>query len=549
MTIRQKLFLILGLSQVFLILALFGTFAILIQSVKNEPQNKRAEELSLAFEKELKDRQEFLKSILKESLQNGILKEKIQKSQWKREKFLEQDFSYIERLKTDYQLNILEIGDPKGKVFHRFHRPKDFGDDKIQQPIIRKALLENQISSTMEIGHSGMGLRAAGPISGGGTLLIGQIVDKDFASSIAKNKDIKIAFFQDEIPLAYSDSMIEEFLKIHNLSTLQSGTQLKFQDKYYYVSKLPYNSEGLSQQKMNFIILIDETLLVSNINKIWLVFGFIAVFIFSCILSVSYFFSSNIIQAIKKLNHAMKNIENDESHTKIDLSRKDEIGEMGKVFLSMKEDITNYQNHLEQLVDDKTKELNVSLQEIKKLKELQDGDYYLTSLLLKPLSVARLQTENVKIESIIRQKKKFHFKNKTAEIGGDLCVANVIQLKGREYSVFMNADAMGKSIQGAGGALVLGTVFKSMITRTNEESIYADKYPERWLKDCFKELQNVFISFDGSMLLSAVFGLIDNELGTLYYINAEHPWMVLYRDDKAEFISSGNHIHKIGLQG
>ena len=30
----------------------------------------------------------------------------------------------------------------------------------------------------------------------------------------------------------------------------------------------------------------------------------------------------------------------------------------------------------------------------------------------------------------------------------------------------MNADAMGKSLQGAGGALVMGTVFKSIIQNT-----------------------------------------------------------------------------------
>ncbi|MBP6738990.1 MAG: SpoIIE family protein phosphatase, partial [Leptospiraceae bacterium] len=34
----------------------------------------------------------------------------------------------------------------------------------------------------------------------------------------------------------------------------------------------------------------------------------------------------------------------------------------------------------------------------------------------------------------------------------------------------------------------------------------------------------------GSMLMSLVFGLIDERTGVMYFLNAEHPDMVLYRD-------------------
>lgn len=118
---------------------------------------------------------------------------------------------------------------------------------------------------------------------------------------------------------------------------------------------------------------------------------------------------------------------------------------------------------------------------------------------------------------------------------------------GKNYLVVLNADAMGKSIQGAGGALVMGTVFKAIVTRTQLSRSNQKKTPEKWLKDCYTELQNVFVTFDGSMLVSAVIALIDHETGALYSINAEHPWMVLYRDGKATFLDPELLLRKIGF--
>ena len=52
-------------------------------------------------------------------------------------------------------------------------------------------------------------------------------------------------------------------------------------------------------------------------------------------------------------------------------------------------------------------------------------------------------------------------------------------------TVFLNADAMGKSMQGAGGALVAGAVFNSIIERTMLSPTVQNQYPERWLKNSF----------------------------------------------------------------
>ncbi len=216
-------------------------------------------------------------------------------------------------------------------------------------------------------------------------------------------------------------------------------------------------------------------------------------------------------------------------------------------FIQVHNDIEHLNNTLERKVDERTKELTNSLQKVNELKKQQDGDYYLTSLLIDPLGVNHAEKEIVNVEFLLRQKKKFSFKGNDSELGGDLCRTETIQLKNRSFTVFFNADAMGKSMQGAGGAIVVGAVFDSIIERTKLSKLVQNSYPERWLKNSFVELHKVFESFDCTMLVSIVVGLVDNSSGLLYYINAEHPYPVLYRDGKASFIGDEYIYRKLGM--
>ncbi|MBI3394769.1 MAG: SpoIIE family protein phosphatase [Spirochaetia bacterium] len=224
-------------------------------------------------------------------------------------------------------------------------------------------------------------------------------------------------------------------------------------------------------------------------------------------------------------------------------------GILANRFMRVHNEVEELNSQLEKKVEDRTKQLQASLSDVQALKEQQDGDYFLTSLLIRPLGGIFVHSDTVRVEYVSRQKKKFHFRKWDAEIGGDLCLASSITLHGKAYTVFVNADAMGKSIQGAGGAIVLGTVFKSLISRTQMSSQSQNRYPEQWLKECFVELQNVFVSFDGTMLVSAVIGLVEDETGMLYYINAEHPWVVLYRAGKARYLEDDLLLRKIGVEG
>ncbi len=230
---------------------------------------------------------------------------------------------------------------------------------------------------------------------------------------------------------------------------------------------------------------------------------------------------------------------------RIILTRKDEIGDLWRALDSMQKQLLDKNNHLTQANEN----LNHTLHQVRKLKEEQDGDYFLTSLLMQPLNGNYSHSKFVDIDYILEQKKKFKFRNWEKEIGGDLIVVNDIELKGKPYIVFLNADAMGKSIQGAGGALVIGSVFRSLIERTNLSTAAKNISPERWMKNAFIEIHKVFESFNGSMLISSVLGLVDEKSGLLYYINAEHPHVVIYRDKTARFLDEGIMLRKLGHLG
>ena len=190
-----------------------------------------------------------------------------------------------------------------------------------------------------------------------------------------------------------------------------------------------------------------------------------------------------------------------------------------------------------------------ALKRIQAMKKQQDGDYFLTSLLLRPLNRPDFQSENHEISCVVEQKKTFSFRHWDDELGGDLSTAFSLTLSNRKHIALLNADAMGKSMQGAGGALVCGSVFTSIIKRTRKNPVLQKYSPERWLKHAFLELNDVFHSFDSSMLISVNMALIDEDSGTLYYVVAEHPLPVIYRNGRARFLPDPYHYRKLGFQG
>lgn len=265
------------------------------------------------------------------------------------------------------------------------------------------------------------------------------------------------------------------------------------------------------------------------------------------------FFGGALLQPIQNLVEGLTEVNDGNLDVNLSIKVEDEIGFLTRNFNNMTWSIKSsrlklqeYADQLEQKVEERTRELTKTLEEVQELKHQQDGDYFLTTLLLEPLGYSEIDSPHFSLESYVRQKKQFTFRKWSNNIGGDMNIAQQITLNGKSHIAFVNADAMGKSMQGAGGALVLGSVFHTILDRTEMDPTMQMVYPERWLKNLFVELHKVFESFNGSMLISGFFGVLDEESGFLYYLNCEHPKGVLYRDGKASFFEKDVVLRKLG---
>ncbi len=268
------------------------------------------------------------------------------------------------------------------------------------------------------------------------------------------------------------------------------------------------------------------------------------------ILTLTLLISTVVFIAIKKLaldklvylDQVIARFTQRDWSVRADESSKDELGHLGRSLNEMADTIQEYSEHMEDLVNTRTKE-------VRSLLEQQHGDYYLTTLLVTPLIQNIVKSKTVTTKFYLEQKKKFKFRRWDAQIGGDVCISNTISLNGRSYTVFANADAMGKSLQGAGGAIIYGVVLNNFINATLDNPSYRYGYsPQKWLQTIFENLQKIFVVFKGYMLISSIIGLVDDLTGQTFYFNSEHPWLIRYRKGKAEFVQDETSIlHKIGV--
>ena len=271
------------------------------------------------------------------------------------------------------------------------------------------------------------------------------------------------------------------------------------------------------------------------------------------------FFKISLVNPLNELLDGVEQVNKGSLQVEVPVHVQDEIGFLAGSFNKMvtsirdaRDQLQDYANNLEDMVKARTAELNESLEEVKKLKIQQDGDYYLTSLLMRPLNFNANKSTRVKSNFVLQQKKQFDFRDRHADLGGDVCVTGNLRLGTKDnykrYIVAMNGDAMGKSMQGAGGALVMGVVMNSIMARSASQNRVLNVTPEQWLTDVYEEIHGVFKAFNGSMVISCTLDVIDEETGEMFYFNAEHPFQILYRNGKASFIEEDLQLRKLGLE-
>lgn len=286
-----------------------------------------------------------------------------------------------------------------------------------------------------------------------------------------------------------------------------------------------------------------------------------ALILFSSLLMViifPLFFRTSLVAPLNRLLRGVQQVNEGNLNVNVPIDVPDEIGYLSQSFNGMvstvrhaRERMQEYADSLEHRVERRTRELNERMQEVERLKIQQDGDYFLTSLLARPLFFNFNKSKKVPSEFIIRQKKQFEFRGKEADLGGDICVTGNLRFGDGQnfvrHTMVMNGDAMGKSMQGAGGSLVMGVVMNSIMARSAANDRILTISPEQWLTDLYNEIHAVFKSFDGSMVISATCFIINDDTGEAWYWNAEHPFSVIYRNGRASFIEETLRLRKLGL--
>ncbi|MGJ4788611.1 SpoIIE family protein phosphatase [Leptospira koniambonensis] len=211
-------------------------------------------------------------------------------------------------------------------------------------------------------------------------------------------------------------------------------------------------------------------------------------------------------------------------------------------FVEMKNLLKYWNEKLQEEVSIKTKELRECLANVRSLKEKQDGDYFLISVLQSSFQNKIRTFGDFKIETLVSQFKTFEFKSKPGEIGGDLVCMEEIRIGTRKFLAILNADAMGKSLQGATGALLASSMFKSHID-SSTPGFYT---PETWIVSLYRKIHGLFQSFDGNLFATGILAILDPENSSVFFLNSQHPPSILLRNNISGYIENET-SYKMGI--
>ncbi len=475
------------------------------------------------------------------------------------------------QVQSGVSLGRITIYDRKGFVVVRSHNPGEFGEDESKSPAIARALEKGESTAALAMDRGQLVLQntvpvyfeddRVGAITAGYTLdhqftrtvadltqsgifiiLNGKIIASSFAPALkdmdtdypAENRDYSLSrrvVHKDKKDVVRSDDMDFRYIPI-----VTTPTSAEIQKAGVAVALKP------SYPRYLLYILF------------WGAFLLILIVILLGIL-LSFKIGHRIAGSARAVSQAMVRFTEGDLDTRVDGVSTDELGKVAHGFNQMAAElqrrikyIRDTNENLEALIGERTQDLNEALLRVTGLEEMQQGDYLLMSLLLTPLSASDMALGKLTATFLIEQKKRFSFKGQSGAIGGDYAKFAALSFKGSRspWLFFFNGDAMGKSSQGAAGALICGVTLQSILARFADKKPIGET-PETWLRNVYRELDEIFSLFQGSMNMSAVFGLVNSARGDTYYINAEHPRLVLYRKKHADFVEDAQRTAKLGV--
>jgi HAMP domain-containing protein len=475
------------------------------------------------------------------------------------------------QVQSSVYLNRITVHDRKGAVVVHSHNTSDFGANEMARPEIAKAVKQGENTPLLAFENGQMILQNTVPVyfegETVGAITAGYVLNDNFARSISEltqagvffvlNGKIIAASFT-EFAKAGNDTDYDEINNTwsvtRNIRTTENGKERSISLDLRYLPVVTGRGSAEIQQAGIAVAVQPPFSRALLYALIWGSFTFsLAVVLFGILLALK--IGHNIANYAASISTAMTDYAEGDLNQRMARLANDELGRVAAGFNHLASElqkkiaeIQEANENLEHKVVDRTKDLNRALADITSLKEIQEGDYLLTDLLIRPLSGHAYGVGRLQAEILIEQKKKYNYKGKIGDIGGDYCLLSSLQFEETEgeWLFFFNGDAMGKSTQGASGALICGVTLHSIFSRNSKRSRIPTK-PGQYLSMVYHELNHIFSLFDSSMLMSAACGLIHAQTGTMYYFNCEHPWSVLLRNNTATFIENELTMRKLGM--
>ncbi|MFW5800024.1 MAG: SpoIIE family protein phosphatase [Spirochaetota bacterium] len=238
---------------------------------------------------------------------------------------------------------------------------------------------------------------------------------------------------------------------------------------------------------------------------------------------ISILVAKSIVKPIRQLEEVTQKMSEGDYDVKVKLNVTDEIGRFADTFNHMAGRIKEYSEHLEDMVEKRTVELNQANQELSKKNEI----------MLKELEMAkRVQQSIIPTDKTLPKTALLNFASDYSSmesIGGDLY--DVIRV-GRNGYGFLMADVSGHGVPAA------------LITTMAKVSFNSNSNWGKTTGEICSHINKELYEFIGDLehYLTAYYGIINLETGIFSYTNAGHHPAILYRANK-------NIIEKLDTDG
>ncbi len=294
----------------------------------------------------------------------------------------------------------------------------------------------------------------------------------------------------------------------------------------FYETILPISQFVYSDLKRigNIHIGVKRSIIDNALLKI--VIFTVAIFLISLVIIITLlliFISRNVINPVSGLSKEMQQVTQEmKFDTEIKVKGQDEISNLANNFNIMIQEIRHYSDNLEDIVVERTKELNSANQMLEKASlELQATN----TKLLKDLEMAkRLQESVIKNIQLFAEFNVDSLYMAMESLGGD--IYDVRRL-GRKTFSFMISDVSG---HGVPAALITTMAKMSFINHG-----HFSKTPAQICTEVNHDMVELILDTD--YYLTAFYAILDTENLVLSYTNCGHQKPLLYREKTDEIIN------------